>query len=63
MRILKNNPQGTPQICLFDLINIDAIIADLTILDIIEPVDQIRNGCLSGSGRSDECDLLSRLSI
>ena len=54
MRILKNDPQGTPQICLFDLINIDAIIADLTILDIIEPVDQIRNCLLYTSDAADE---------
>ena len=38
------------QVSLADLIDIDIIIADLSVIDIIEPVDQVRDRRLSGSG-------------
>ena len=63
MGILQYDAKGSSQIRLLDLIDIDAIITDLTILNIIETVDQIGNGGLTGSGRSDKGNLLTRLSI
>ena len=51
------------QIRFLDLVDIDAVVTDLTILNIVETVDQVRDRCLSGSGRSDKGDLLTRSRI
>ena len=48
---------------LLDLVNIDSVIADLSVLNIIKSVDQIGNGRLSGSGGSHKGNLLPRLCI
>ena len=40
MGILQYDTQRLPQIRFFDLVDIDAVITDLTILNIIETVDQ-----------------------
>ena len=61
MCILQNNAKRSSQVIFFDLSNVDLIVTDLTFLNIIEAVDQIGNGCLSGSGRTDKRDLLTRL--
>ena len=61
MCILQNNAKRSSQVIFFDLSNIDLIVTDLTFLNIIKTVDQIGNGCLSGSGRTDKRDLLTRL--
>ena len=60
LRILKNNPQRPTQICFFDLVDINTIITDLSILDIIKTVDQIGDRGLSCSGRTNKCNLLTR---
>ena len=46
--ILQDNTEGTTQIVFFDLCNIDAVIADFSLLNIVETVDQVGNCCLSG---------------
>ena len=51
------------QICLFDLVDVDTVIADSAVVDVVEPVDQIGNGGFPGASGTDECDLLSRLCI
>ena len=38
------------QVIFFDLVDIDAVIADLAVLDIVETVDQVGDGRLSGAG-------------
>ena len=43
-----------------NLVNVDSIITDLAVLDIIKTIDQIGDRRLTCSGRSDECNLLSR---
>ena len=63
MSILQNDAQGPSQVSLFDLIDIDIIIPDLTVRHIVETVDQVRDRRLSCSRRSHECQLLSRLRI
>ena len=60
MGILKDHTQRSPQIRLFYLIYVDAIVADLAVSDIIEPVYQVCNGSLAGACRSYKCNLLSR---
>ena len=61
--ILKNDTHGTSQITLFDLIYIDAIITDLTILNIIETIQKIGNCRLTGTRGADKCNFLSWLRI
>ena len=46
-----------------DFVDVDAVIPDLAIRNIIETVDQVRNGCLTGTGCSYKRNFLSRLRI
>ena len=59
MGILQYDPKGMTQVVFFDLINVNAVVADLAILNIVEPVDQVCDRCFSGTGTSNESDLLS----
>ena len=43
----------------FLVVKDDAVVADLAILNIVEPVDQVCDRCFSGTGTSNESDLLS----
>ncbi len=59
MGILQYDSKGMTQVVFFDLINVNAVVADLAILNIVEPVDQVCDRCFSGTGTSNESDLLS----
>ena len=61
--ILKNDAEGVPEICLFDLIDVDAVVADLAVVHIVEPVDQVGDGRLARAGGTDEGHFLSRLRV
>ncbi len=61
MGILEHDAQGTAQVRLFDLIDIDAVVADLAIGNVIKTVDQVGDGGLAGTGSAYEGDLLPRL--
>ena len=50
MRILKNDSKGMAKVRLLDLINVYSIITDLTVLNIIETIDQVSDRCLSCAG-------------
>ena len=63
MGILKHHAQGVPQVGLFDFVDVDAVIADLSVCDVIETVDQIGDGGFSGSGTSHKGDLLARRGV
>ena len=63
MGILQYDTQRLPQIRFFDLVDIDAVITDLTILNIIETVDQVRDRSLAGTGGAYKCNLLTGLCI
>ena len=63
MGILQYDTQRLPQIRFFDLVDIDAVITYLTILNIIETVDQVRDRGLTGAGGAYECDLLTGFCI
>ena len=63
MGILQNDTKRVAQIVLFDLIDINAVVADLALRHIIKPIDQIRDGCLSCSGGTDKSDLLTRCRV
>ena len=40
-----------------------AVVEDLTLLDVVEAVDQVGDGGLTGAGRTDESDLLARTAV
>ena len=60
MGILQNHSKGMSQVTFFNLVDINAVITNLSILNIIKSIDQIGNGGLSGSGGTDKGNLLSR---
>ena len=61
--ILQHHAKRPPQVRLFDLVDIDAVVADLAVRDIVEPVDQVRDRRLACARRTDKGDLLPRLRI
>ena len=63
MGILKHHTQGTAQIALLDLVDIDTVIPDLAVLNIIKSVNQVRDRRLAGAGTSYESNLLTRFGI
>ena len=63
MCVLQYDAQRTAQIRFADLVDVDAVIPDLAILDIIETVDQVGDRRLAGTGRTDQSDLLPWLRI
>ena len=63
MCILQNDAEGPTQVGFFDFIDIDAIIADLAVLDVVKAVDQVCDCRLTGPGGADKCDFLSRLRV
>ena len=52
-----------PKICLPDLVDVDLIVTDFAVLNVIETVDQICDGRLSCTGRTDKCNLMSGFCI
>ena len=58
--ILQYHTKGPAQIRFFDLVDIDIVIADFTVLNIIKAVNQVGNGGLTGTGGPDKGNLLSR---
>ena len=58
--ILEHNAQTAAQVTLLDLVDIDAVIPDLAIGNIIEPVDEVGNGGLTGTGKTTITNLINR---
>ena len=60
---IRDSPQGAAQVVLADGLHIDAVIGDESSLDLIEAVDQVGDGGLARTGRTDKGDLLPRTAI
>ena len=60
MGVLQHDSERVAQVIFFDLVDIDAVIADLAVLDIVETVDQVGDGRLSGAGAADKGNFLTR---
>ena len=56
-------PRRTAEIGLFDLVDIDAVIADFAVCYVIEAVDEVGDRGLARAGRADKGDLLPRLGV
>ena len=63
VRVLQHHAERAPQVRLLDLVDVDAVVADLAVLDIVEAVDQVRDRRLAGAGGADEGDLLAGLRV
>ena len=63
MGILQHDSERVAQVIFFDLVDIDTVIADLAVLDIVETVDQVGDGRLSGTGAADKGNFLTRRSV
>ena len=61
--ILDYHGKGTPQVILFDVPDINAVVGNCPAVNLIKPVDQIDNGGFSRTGRSHKGDLLPRLGV
>ena len=61
--VLKHHAQGMPQVGLFDFVDVDAIVADFTVVNVVEAVDEVGDGGLAGTGGSYKGDLLTGLGV
>jgi len=57
--ILEHHGQGVPQVVLLDLVDVDAIVPDLSVRHIVEPVDEVCNGGFPSTGGSHKGNLLT----
>ena len=60
MGVLQDNPQRPAQIGLSDLVDIDAVIADLAVRNVVKAVDEVGDGSLAGAGGAYKGNLLAR---
>ena len=61
VRILQHNAERPAQAGLGNVLDVDAVVRDLTIIDLVEAVDEVSDGRLSGARRANKGDLLPRL--
>ena len=61
--LLEYHAQRAAQIRLADLVYVDAVVADLAIGNVVEPVDKVRNGGLTGTGSAYKGDFLTGMGI
>ena len=61
--VLQHDAQRAAQVGFFDLVDVDAVVADLALLNIVETVDQVGDGGLARAGGADEGDLLAGLGV
>ena len=61
LHILKHDAQRATQIGLVDLPDVDAIKADLAVIDIVETIDQVSDSRLACARCTNKRNLLSRL--
>ena len=63
VHVLQDHAERTAQVGLLDLVDVDAVVADLAVGDVVEAVDQVRDGRLARAGGADEGDLLAGLRV
>ena len=61
--VLENDSETAPEVRLLDLVDVNLVKADLSVLDVVETVDQVDHRCLTCAGASDKGKLLARLCI
>ena len=63
VHILQDDAERAPQVALADIDDIDTVVGDGAALDIVEAVQQVGYGRLSGAGMTHERDFLSGLRV
>ena len=61
MRVLQHNAERPAQAGLGNVLDVDAVVRDLAVIDLVEAVDEVGDGRLSGARRAHKRDLLPRL--
>ena len=61
VHILQHDAERVAQVRLFDVVDVDAVIADLAVGDVVKAVDEVGDGGLARAGRADEGQLLPGL--
>ena len=61
--ILKHDAKTAPQILLADLVDVDAVVADLAVGDVVESVDEVGDGGLACAGGADEGHFLTGMGV
>jgi hypothetical protein len=61
--VLQNHAEGTAEIRLLDLRDVDAVVADLSVRNVIEAVDKVCDGRFACARCADERDLLAGLCV
>ena len=61
--VLQDDAERAAQVGLFDLVDVDAVVADLAVGNVVKAVDEVRDGRLARAGRADKGDLLARLGV
>ena len=63
MGILQHHAQGPAEVRFFDFVDVDAVVADFTVGNVVEPINQVGNGGFTGAGCAHEGDLLARFGV
>jgi len=61
IHVLQHDAERVAQIRLADVVDVDAVVADLAVGDVVEAVDEVRDRGLAGAGRADEGQFLAGL--
>ena len=63
MGVLQHDAQRAAEVGFPDLLDVDAVVPDLAVLNVVEAVDEVGDGGLAGTGGADKGDLLARTAI
>ena len=61
--VLEHHAEGGTKSRLLDLLDVDAVVADLALGDVVKPVEQVGDGGLARAGGADESDLFTRIPV
>ena len=61
MRVLQHNAERPAQAGLGNVLDVDAVVRDLAVIDLVEAVDEVGDGRLAGTRGAHKRDLLPRL--
>lgn len=59
VRVLQHNAERPAQAGLGRMLDVDTVVRDLAVIDLVEAVDEVGDGRLSGARRASKGDLLS----